>query len=233
MTPLEGDRFSANIQIGREHVDYRVRAGDAITRKYRLETAARPHVVQFEKTYRFPGVFGRGAKSVTEENGDLTGLEGTEVELRLQANQAVERGELRIEQGRTQSTVPLVREGDKLVGRLPLTGSGTYRVFLVSADSGFENKFAPQYEIRAEADLLPQIELELPKQDLILPANDVVDIRGQASDDQALAKVAQLIRVNDGEWQEVPLAENAGRRSRWNAAGACTSKVRDPGICSR
>ncbi|HEX8309734.1 MAG TPA: hypothetical protein VF614_00355, partial [Chthoniobacteraceae bacterium] len=220
MIAQEGDRFSATIQVGREHLEYRVRAGDAITRKYRLEAASRPHVVQFEKTYRFPSYAGLEARSVTEENGDLTALEGTEVELRLQANQAVERGELRIEQGKTQTTVPLQREGDRLVGRLPMTASGTYRVFLVSAASGFENKFSPQYEIRAEADLLPQIELELPKQDLILPANDIVDIRGEATDDQALAKVAQLIRVNDGEWQEVPLTQSGGRKAqverRWN-----------------
>ena len=87
---------------------------------------------------------------------------------------------------------------NRLTARLPLDASGTYRVFLVGAQTGFENKFSPEYELRAEPDLVPQVELELPKQDLILPANEIVDVRGTASDDLALAKVAQLVRVNAG-----------------------------------
>jgi len=40
-----------------------------------------------------------------------------------------------------------------------------YRVKLVANATGFENKFSPEYEIRAEPDLVPQIELQEPKRD--------------------------------------------------------------------
>jgi predicted N-formylglutamate amidohydrolase len=40
------------------------------------------------------------------------------------------------------------------VAKVPLTASGIYRVRLVGAESGFENKFSPEYELRAEADLV-------------------------------------------------------------------------------
>ena len=209
LVPAGGDRFTGAIQVAREDVQYRVRAGDAITRKYQLSSVARPVVVSFDKTYTLPAYTRAAARHVVEENGDLAALEGSEVELRLATNQKIKDGELRVEQGKKSFTVPLVPEGDKWLARLPLTASGVYRVHLVGADSGFENKFSPEYELRAEPDLVPEVELELPKQDLILPANEIVDVRGVASDDQALAKVSQLVRINDGPWIETPLANDA------------------------
>ena len=59
---------------------------------------------------------------------------------------------------------------------------------------------------------MPQIEIESPQQDLIVPANEIVEVRGTASDDLALAKVAQLVRVNQGPWKEIELAKNPGSK---------------------
>ncbi len=221
MTPLAGDQFSATVQVGRENVRYRVRAGDAITRKYEISAVARPHVVAFAKTYHFPKYARLADKAVSEENGDLVALEGSEVELRLKTNQAINSGELRLDQGRQQVTVPLTAEADgQLIGRVPVSASGTYRVFLVAAQTGFENKFSPEYEIRAEPDLVPQVELELPKQDIIIPANEIVEVRGTASDDLPIARVAQMTRVNEGPWKEFVLAKDAGVKAvverRWD-----------------
>ena len=214
MNPLGNDRFSATIQVGRENVLYRVRAGDALTRKYQLEAVARPAVVEFQKSYSYPSYAKLAPKVVTEENGDLAALEGSEVELRLHTNQKVRDAELRIEQGKKTTVVPLTVQGEALVAKVPLAASGIYRVHLVGAESGFENKFSPEYELRAEADLVPQVELELPKQDLILPSNEIVDVLGTASDDFALAKVSQLVKINDGGWKETALPTETGAKSK-------------------
>jgi hypothetical protein len=214
MNPLGNDRFSATIQVGRENVLYRVRAGDALTKKYQLEAVARPAVVEFQKSYTYPAYAKLASKVLTEENGDLAALEGSEVELRLHTNQKVRDAELRVEQGKKSTVVPLVVQGDTLVAKVPLTASGIYRVHLVGAESGFENKFSPEYEVRAEADLVPQVELELPKQDLILPSNEIVDVLGTASDDFALAQVSQFVKINEGGWKETTLPIEAGVKSR-------------------
>jgi hypothetical protein len=212
MTPMDGDRFSATIQVGRDDVIYRVFAGDAVTRKFRLHAVARPHVVTFEKTFSFPKYVKREPLRLSEENGDLVALEGTEIDLRLATNQKVSDGELRVEQGKKSYTVKLTPDHGGLVAKLPLTASGSYRVHLVGADTGFENKFSPEYELRAEPDLVPQMELDEPKQDLILPANEIVDVRGTARDDQGLAKVAQWVRINEEKWREIPLAGESGQK---------------------
>ncbi|EDY21451.1 hypothetical protein CfE428DRAFT_0696 [Chthoniobacter flavus Ellin428] len=220
MTPLARDRFSATIQVGRENVYYRVRAGDALTKKYLLEAVARPAVVDFQKAYTYPSYSKLEPKTVTEENGDLSALEGSQVLLRLHTNQKVKDAELRIEQGKKNTVVPLVTQGDALVAKLPIDASGIYRVHLVGADSGFENKFSPEYELRAEPDLVPQVTLDLPKQDLILPSNEIVDVQGSASDDFALAKVSQMVKINDGNWKETVLSKEPGAKTqverRWD-----------------
>jgi len=220
MTPLARDRFSATIQVGRENVFYRVRAGDALTKKYQLEAVARPAVVEFQKAYTYPAYTKLQPKTVVEENGDIAALEGSQVELHLQTNQKVRDAELRIEQGKKATVVPLVAQGNVLTAKVPIDASGIYRVHLVGADSGFENKFSPEYELRAEPDLVPQVELEAPKQDLILPSNEIVDVQGSASDDFALAKVSQQVKINDGTWKETVLATEPGAKvkveRRWD-----------------
>ncbi len=210
MNPSGTDRFTATIQIGRDDVVYRIFAGDAVTQKFRLHAVARPHIVSFAKTFTFPAYVSREPRLVTEENGDLIALEGSQVELRLTTNQPVRDGELRLEQGGKSSTVKLEAVDGGLVAQVALNASGTYRVHLVGADTGFENKFSPEYELRAEPDLVPQVELESPKQDLLLPANEIVALRGTASDDQGLARVTQFVKVNEGTWKEIPIVKAPG-----------------------
>jgi hypothetical protein len=188
MTPIGSDRFSASIQVGRDDVLYRIYAGDAVTKKYRLHAVARPHVVKFDKTFHFPAYTRMALKQLTEEHGDLAALEGTEVELRLQTNQPIKDGELRVEQGKNSYVVKLTAEGGQLTGKVPLNASGTYRVQLVSARRASKANSA-RVEC-APSDLIPR-SLESPKQDLIA-ANETVDIRGTAKDDQSLARSCSL-----------------------------------------
>ncbi len=215
MEPLPNGRFAATVQVGRASVRYRIKAGDALTRKYLLDARERPYVTDFAKAFHFPKYSELPDRSVTEKDGALIALEGTEVDLKLKTNQPVKRAELLIEQGKTSATQPLVVGADgTLSGKIAMTASGSYRVHLVGAETNFENKFSPENEIRAEPDLLPSVELEQPKQDLILPANEFVDITGTASDDLGIAKVVRLVRVNDGGWKQAVLMEKPGKQAR-------------------
>lgn len=221
LTAVGKDQFSGAIQVGREDMHYRVRAGDAITKKYLLDAEARPYVVKFTKTFRSPSYTKAAPRTVTEDGGDLIAIEGTEVDLSLETNQPVKDAELRIEQGKGTTTAPLTTGQDgRLAATVRLDKSGTYRVHLAGAKTGFENKFDPEYELRAEPDLVPKVEFTQPKTDLILPANDIVDLAGEASDDQGLARIEQHIRVNEAGWKKVPLAGESGLKTavsrRWD-----------------
>ncbi|HXG61139.1 MAG TPA: hypothetical protein VNO22_07195, partial [Planctomycetota bacterium] len=223
MRPLGDRRFEAAVPVGRAPVSYRIRAGDAITRKFTLTPLPRPEVVAFRKTFVYPAYTGKPPRrSGPEASGDLVELEGTAVELDVEVNEDVRAAELRLEQGGAPSTVPLRPSEDprRLKAALQLSSSGTYRVHLTAAATGFENKFSPQYEMRALPDLVPRVSIDEPAQDLLVPPDEVVVLRGVAQDDLGLRRVAQGIRVNQGEWKEVTLAEDAGLRHavshRWD-----------------
>ena len=67
-----------------------------------------------------------------------------------------------------------------------------------------------QTEIRAEPDLVPRISLIDPKKDLVSRANETIRLKGTATDDLGIARISQVVRVNDGEWTEMPVVDNPG-----------------------
>ncbi len=211
MMTLSGPRqFTASIQLGQQPVQYRIRANDAITRKFTLDPRARPQAVRFQKTYHYPSYSQWPPKTVTEENGDLEALEGTEVELNIEVDQPTKQAVLRLELGKTKKDIPLTSTGQRrLSARLPLTVSGTYQVHLVAAETSFDNKYSPQYEIRVHPDLLPSVKIDLPdKEQLVLPPDAVVALAGTAKDDLAVSRVEQMVQINRGHWQSIPLVQS-------------------------
>ncbi len=205
--------FSTNLVVGREAIEYRVLAGDAVTARYKLDPRARPYVTQFDKTYRFPTYTRMDEQTRREKDGNLTAVEGTSVALVLNTDQPAT-GELRLELGDKTKVIPLKAEGpDRLVAEVPIEASGTYKVHLTSAESGFENRFRPTYEISAQADLVPRVEILKPRRNLLLPPDEIVGLTGEAEDDLGLASVEQWIQVNNQSWVRVPLAKDIGRQT--------------------
>jgi len=210
MAFVGGRKYSASLRLGTDNARFRIRAGDGITRVFTLETRARPHVVKFDKTFHFPAYARRAPRRVVEAGGDLMELEGTEVELKLQVNQAVKQGEITVESRGRTNAIALTQAGpNQLSARVPLKTAGTYQVRLIAAETGFENKFSPQYELRPVPDLVPRVGIDLPKEDLVAPPEEVVLLQGSANDDVGLAKVTQLVQINEGRWQEFPLVQDA------------------------
>jgi len=211
MTRSATETFAATIQVGRETVDYRVRGGDAISARHRLDAAERPRVTAFHKTVHEPPYTGRPARTVREENGDLSALAGSTVDLAIDTDQSVRAAEVRITRGKETSTVPMILGPD---GRprvnLSLDAPGLFQVHLTAARTGFETRFSPQYEIRIDADLVPKVVLETPTGEGMIAPDKLVNLKGGAEDDVGLARVVQSIRINNGAWQETELALTPG-----------------------
>ena len=225
LTPTE---YTANILVGEESVEYRIFAGDAITQRFHIKTRARPHVLAFHKTFRFPEYTQLDDKQVTELHGDLLVLEGTESELILELDQDVTSAELRIAPSDSEEVqvVPLTRVADpknsagavQWMANVLVSAAGIYKVHLVSKETGFENIFSPKYEIRPLPDLIPKAGfVNQQEPTLLLPPNDILALQGMAEDDLPVVSLEQQISVNGREWQSVsldaqPSDESEGRR---------------------
>lgn len=215
MKPLGDRRFAATVQVGQDSLRYRIRGGDALTRKYLLTACPPPRVVAFVKEYRYPAYTTLAMRSVTEPSGDLDGIEGTEVALSLQLDQPVRSGELRFDFGEKKETTPLTPSADgRLHAVLRLERAGTYHVNLVAARTGFENRFSPIYELRVTPDLVPAVTLEKPEQDIVVSPDALVDLAASAQDDLGLVSLARAHQVNRGPWQSEPAQVATGRETR-------------------
>jgi hypothetical protein len=215
-TPMRPDgrgHFVAGIDLGKSPLQFRIQAGDALTRKFSLRPVARPHAVAFQKNYLPPAYSGLSSRNIREEDGHLTALEGTQVELEIQLDQAVRSASINLErEGRSQS-LPLVptKRADVFTCTLPVQRHATYHLELVGAATGFPSRTTPQFEIRPESDLAPTVSLETPVQDFALPLGEKIQIRGHAEDDLGLVSFTQAIRINQGAWTEVPLMSQPGK----------------------
>lgn len=212
MTLAGQKQFSAAIQLETQPIEFRVRAGDAITRRFLLDPRARPQVVKFHKTYRYPDYTQLAPKAVSEDAGDLEALEGTDVEIGLEVAPSVREASLRVELGTRTNLIPVqISNGRRGVVRLPLTASGIYKVLLTGRDTGFDNKFSPAYEIRVLPDTRPAVQIVLPEQrQVVLPPDSVVKLEALAKDDLSLSNIEQYVQVNRGAWQHMPLAMGTG-----------------------
>ena|GEM_PF-763182 len=221
MPLLQGRQYGTTLALGAEAVEFRIRARDAMTPKFTVRTRPRPHVAKFEKVLNFPAYTKLAPQAVTDENGDLAALEGTLVELKLHLNQPVRDAAVSIEaKGQTNRIRLAVSAAPVLAAQVPILVPGTYRVHLTAAATGFENKFSPVYEIRPIADLVPRVAIDSPREDFIARPEEIIALQGTAHDDVGLAKVAQLVQVNEGAWTETVLAENSGTNAavsrRWD-----------------
>jgi hypothetical protein len=213
MALAAGRQFESSLVVGREPLQYRIRAGDALTRKYTLTTVPRPEAISFKKTYIYPE-YARKPNQVDDkpETGDMTALEGSVTDVVIQINQEASVAKLKLEIGGKPSEIPLVPAGSplELRAQVPMAASGLYRVYLESKSTGFSNKFSPQYEIHVVPDYVPRVVLEEPSTDLLVPPDEVVAVKGFAKDDVGLHKVIQATKVNSVDWKETVLAEDSG-----------------------
>ncbi|WP_171189847.1 hypothetical protein, partial [Alienimonas chondri] len=228
------NEWALNLSLGEEDMTYRVLAGDAVTRRYTLSVRPRPRITAFGKTIVFPDYAQLPPETVTETHGDLFALAGSTVSLTLEPNVPVSEAELRRSPADPDAdpvVVPLTSaEGDDGVVRwtaeIPMDAPGTYRMHLVSAETGFDNPFAPRSEIRPLIDAPPTVAFgELPAgaaSGLLLPPDDLLDLTATAADDVPLDQVEQLVSINGGEWQATPLAFDAVPRLNQSGAAVDT-----------
>jgi hypothetical protein len=212
MMAAEDGRFTGTVLADEPHLEFRVRTGDALTRRLTVITHARPEVKLFTRRYTYPAYTGLPAREERGEDGHIAALTGTQVRLEIEGDQALRDAALEILGGSAPTILRLERVDDhRFAVSFPLNANGTYRVRVIAAATGIENNLSPEYELRAEPDLNPRIDLLEPGRDLLLPPDETVTLVGAAEDDFGLARTALEARVNDGEWREIASAPATNR----------------------
>ncbi len=218
-----GQEFTSSIAMARDEIQYRIHAGDAVSRWFTLRSVPRPLVISFEKKFTFPKYTGRTAVKLREETGDLITLSGTEVELTVHLDQPAATAALHLvtETQTNKLDFAQAAKPTQWALTLPITESGAFTIHVATA-AGLDNKFRPEYSVTAQPDLTPTIKLTEPKDEVTARPEDILPVAGEASDDVGLGKVMQLIKVNDKVWTtntiqlSKPFGTNATFKLDWD-----------------
>ena len=205
----EDRNYVARLNVGQSDMRFRIQAGLAQSEWFSLSARPRPSVEEFEITYNFPAYTQLEAKSQSGSSGDIEGFQGTTLGYRIRVNQPTKAGELRLDLATNppNRSIPLqVDDKDPSVLSIAkkdftLIAPGTYRVHLISNETGFDNKYSPKYEIAVNPDQVPRVQLTQPARNLLVPADEFIGILGEADDDLPLQRVELNLRINNGRWQ--------------------------------
>ena len=160
LQPDDDGAFAYTAESVRADLRYRVLADGVRTRWYTIEAVDRPLVRGLQLRVTPPRYSGRAARLLPEGVGDVTGLAGSTVDVRVETGgPAPSEGWLQVawDDGRSQR-VPLRIASAAARGRFALRGAGRYTVHL-RAPNGLESTNPARYTLGALSDGPPQIAL--------------------------------------------------------------------------
>ena len=199
----EDDRYACALPPGSggllQTTSYRINAGDATTRPFKLEVEIAPTINVERVDYRFPAYTGIKDRSIKGQ-GDIKGLEGTRVTIHATAN--VELTKAKIDLGCTGlRMISMSLNGKQATGEFTLAGDqepnkpwkplyDRYQMILTDSEDHPLKQHPIQYRIDVDRDYPPEVSIVEPKEDTVdLAAGGHLLIRYRASDDFGLRHI--------------------------------------------
>jgi collagen type III alpha len=187
---------------------YKIAAGDAETREYLIKVVPIPQIRTFAVAYHYRPYLRKSEQVIEYPKSVFPGLHGprgTEVELSVRANCAVEKAWLNVEfDGKSSKAIELPAEisgTDADTLRFPkfvLDRSGSFKILFTSRER-LDNVDRSPFRIEVFADKAPVVELTQPGQDVQLPANGILRLAGFAQDDFGIKKIDLRMQLVDQE----------------------------------
>ncbi len=180
---------------------YYVEAKGVRSPTYAFKVIDIPKVGKIDLLYNFPAYTGMAPQKV-ENEGDISALKGTRVDLMVQLNQPARSARLVFDD---QTTLDLVPNGGKgFSGTLMLKKSGSYVVDVEDA-SGKHRAASSEFEIEALDDEPPKVTIEKPMRDVRATNVEEVFSQLRAEDDIGMGKLELHYSVNGGPEKSVNL----------------------------
>lgn len=193
---------------------YYVEAQGVRSATYALTVTDLPRVEKIGLRYTFPAYTGM-APQITENEGDISALKGTRVDVSVRLNHGARSVRLLFDD---QSTLQLARSGDQdFTGGLTLKRSGSYVIQVESSD-GKHLAGSPEYEIQALDDAPPRVSISKPQRDLRATSVEEVFTEIKAEDDIGLNRLELHYSVNGSREKTLSLYSAQERQPAVTAA---------------
>lgn len=207
MTPGSDDTvFFKEFLNVQEDVEYEVSAGRLRSQEYTLTAWLPPQIESIDVAYDYPEYLDMARREVPN-SGNVSAVEGTDVELNVWVNKKIKNAELKLESG---LTLPLEEQSDALwTGNITVTQNDKYHVELLDHD-GEPSEFNPIYSIVAQADNPPKIHISFPRDDIEVSMLDEVPFNFDIKDDFGLLDYGLQYQISGAEPVRVALNSRSG-----------------------
>jgi hypothetical protein len=148
----------ANIQ---NDIDYQVQLGRHRSDTYKITARIPPRTEAINLTYHYPEYLGLDDQEAPN-SGDITAVEGSEVDIEVEVNKKLESAALVLASG---TRIELEERMDSLwAGRLEVSTDDKYHAELADLE-GEGSEFEPVYDITALPDKPPSVKIQFPRGD--------------------------------------------------------------------
>jgi hypothetical protein len=138
-----------------------------------------------------------------ENQGNVTAIKGTRIEIEATATVPLEKAVLQFENGRQLSM--RMTDGRSMQGKFYVTSDQGYRIWGESAEGDtFVN--AGRYQISCLDDRIPKVEITSPQSEAMLGDDMMVQVAGTANDDFGLSGIG-LGYISQGQEKRLPIGK--------------------------
>ena len=223
-------------------MEYYVVANEATSERYTVEVFEMPKVTEISVAYTYPDY--TGLKPVVQTGtGDIRAVVGTQAEIRLTTNKAIQTASMAISGNSDQQLVvssqqagsassetsllmetdsqrfPIAINGNTLTTTIDVVEDGSYAIQLLCID-GFNNEIPIEYIIKAIPDAVPEVVITEPGRDVKVTKLDEVEIVAEATDDYGVAELKLMYRVGSDELQELVMESSVSTPIVGSRSGA-------------
>ncbi|HZO86766.1 MAG TPA: hypothetical protein VFB38_00400 [Chthonomonadaceae bacterium] len=185
-TRLEADgkaqKFQFRFPAVTRNIELYATANDGRSNPRQVTVEDRPTLLKMRLTLRYPAYTHRGVESLGDSTGNIAAPVGTEVAVEAIANKPLRSVLCEREGAADRWRV----QGEKAFGHFSIWKNGSYSLKLTDRH-GFDNLTAPRYDIRAQKDQTPVVQITRPATDIDLVPNGILSFSSHATDDYGIA----------------------------------------------
>jgi hypothetical protein len=186
--------FKITLKQVRRSFDYYILAGDIVSEKYAINIVERPRVNKLKVTVNYPSYTGLRPMVLDEDNGSFAALVGSRATLEIEANRAIQKAYLIINDTLEKDIDFKESQGET---SLYIENDLAYYIRLFD-ESNEENPDPIEYLITAIPDEYPIIDVVFPGFDLNLDETMMIPFVLQLSDDFGFTSLALKYMVVSG-----------------------------------
>ena len=194
-----GPDFAYQFKEVKRSFEYYAEEKGVESEHYRITVVDKPRVVGLKLTFNYPRYTRLKTQVVDENDGNITAIAGTKVQIEVRSNKELETGEIVFSDSARQ---PAKIKGNLATGEILVKKDDSYFIELQDK-SGNKNQDPIEYRITRIDDQLPSVEILEPGYDQDLTESMRVGLLIRITDDYGFSslKVAYQIISQGNEWE--------------------------------